>query len=168
MIHTNALVRKLPDTEEHVPTEIGNMSIVQTDQIQNYLTNRGFARTIQFPEPRKRTRLVVQRGLENISMPLNNIALFFTENKIVYAIDQLGKKYITDSNLSVLEQELDDQIFFRANRQYIISINHMKSFRTYERVKLKVDMNPGVLQDQDYIIVSQETAPAFRKWIYAA
>ena len=97
-----------------------------------------------------------------------NIALFYSENKIVYAIDQHGKKYITENNLSELEQELDQSFFFRANRQYIININHLKSFRTYERVKLKVDMNPGVLHEECHIVISQETAPAFKKWIYSA
>jgi hypothetical protein len=26
-------------------------------------------------------------------------------------------------------------------------------------------MNPGALNDQHFIIISQETAPAFKKWI---
>jgi DNA-binding LytR/AlgR family response regulator len=123
---------------------------------------------IPFPEKKKRTRLVVKNGTENISMLLDNIAFFYSENKIVYAIDQAGKKYIVEGSLSALEIELDSSIFFRANRQYIISINHVKSFRTYEKVKLRVNMNPSELNDKYYIIISQETAAAFRKWIYAA
>jgi DNA-binding LytR/AlgR family response regulator len=101
-------------------------------------------------------------------MLLENIVFFYTENKIVFAIDQAGKKYVVNGNLTVLESELDTNIFFRANRQFIINIGHVKSFRTYERVKLKVDMNSDELNNKYFIIVSQETAPAFRKWIYAA
>jgi DNA-binding LytR/AlgR family response regulator len=101
-------------------------------------------------------------------MLLDNIVLFYTENKIVYVIDQSGKKYIVEGTLSSLEHELDNNIFFRANRQYLININHVKSFRTYERVKLRVDMNPGALNDQHFIIISQETAPAFKRWIHTA
>ena len=125
-------------------------------------------RTIHFPERKKRTRLVVKKGADNISIPLENIVFFYTENKIVFAIDQTGKKYVTKGNLSTLELELDNNIFFRANRQYIINIAHIKSFRIYERVRLRVEMNPVELNDHHFIIISQETAPAFRKWIYAA
>jgi DNA-binding LytR/AlgR family response regulator len=58
--------------------------------------------------------------------------------------------------------------FFRANRQYIININHVRSFRVYEKVKVKVDMNPTELNDEYFIIISQETVPEFKKWIYTA
>ena len=133
-----------------------------------YTKEPALVKTIHFPERKKRTRLVVKKGIENIFILLENIVFLYTENKIVFAIDQGGKKYVTKGSLSTFELELDSNIFFRANRQYIINIGYVKSFRTYERVKLRVDMNPVELNDQHFIIISQETAPAFRKWIYAA
>lgn len=168
MVEANSFINKDSDKEILGPIEVRKLGIVQSDKMPNYFGNRSFARMIQFSAPKKRTRLVVKKGLENIAMLLTNIALFYSENKIVYAIDQHGKKYITENNLSELEHELDESSFFRANRQYIININHLKSFRTYERVKLKVDMNPGVLHEECHIVISQETAPAFKKWIYSA
>jgi len=36
---------------------------------------------------KKKTRLLVRKGLENISLRLDEIALFYTENKIVYVVD---------------------------------------------------------------------------------
>ncbi len=111
----------------------------------------------------KKTRLIVKKGLENISLLLEDVVLFFTENKIVYVIDKCGKKYLADKNLSDLEVELDPKTFFRVNRQYIVNINYIRSFKTYERVKLQVELT---LSDLNYfIVVSQETAPVFRKWI---
>jgi DNA-binding LytR/AlgR family response regulator len=138
--------------------------------LSNYFGTRepGLVKTIHFPERKKRTRLVVKKGADSISKSLETLVFFYTENKIVFAVDQDGKKYVTKGSLSILESELDNNIFFRANRQYIINIGHVKSFRTYERVKLRVEMNPVKLNDQHFIIISQETAPAFRKWIYAA
>jgi DNA-binding LytR/AlgR family response regulator len=138
--------------------------------LSNYFYERepGLVKTIHFRERKKRTRLVVKKGIENIFILLDNIVFFYTENKIVFAIDKIGKKYITNENLAILELELDRNIFFRANRQYIINIGHIKSFRTYEKVKLSVEMNPVGLNDQHFIIISQETAPAFKKWIHTA
>ena len=128
----------------------------------------GVVKMIHFPERKKRTRLVVKKGAENIFLLLDNIVLFYTEKKIVYVIDHAGKKYIADETLAALENELDSSTFFRANRQYIININYIRSFRAYEKVKLKVDMNSGELNDQYFIIISEETTPAFKKWIYSA
>lgn len=115
---------------------------------------------------KKKTRLLVRKGLENISLRLDEIALFYTENKIVYVVDHTGRKYLADKNLTDLEEELDDSMFFRANRQYIVNINFVKGFKAYEKVKLLVDLT---LQEINHcIIISQETAPAFRKWMYEA
>jgi DNA-binding LytR/AlgR family response regulator len=116
---------------------------------------------------RMRRRLLVKKGIENIALKVEDIALIFTENKIVFVIDgQTGKKYITDKNLSILEKELDPSIFFRANRKYIISINFIKAFRSFEKVKLQVDLN--IPENGHQIIISQESAKSFKQWINEA
>jgi DNA-binding LytR/AlgR family response regulator len=121
---------------------------------------------INYVDRRKRKRLLVKKGIENISLMLQDIVLFYTENKIVFVIDRFGKKYISEKNLAELEEELDIEMFFRANRQYIINISFIKGFKAYEKVKLQVDLTlPEV---NHLIIISQETAPAFRKWMYEA
>ena len=114
---------------------------------------------------RKKTRLLVQKGMETILLKIGDIVLFYTENKVIYVIDRFEKKYFVYSTLSELENELDPSSFFRANRQYIINIDFIKSFRSYEKVKIKVDMYP---ESKHWIIVSQETAPFFRKWMHDA
>ena len=116
-------------------------------------------------EKKKKTRLLVQKGIENILLRMDDIVLFYTENKVAYVIDRFEKKYMIYDHLSEIEEDLDPLVFFRANRQFIISINFINSFRSYEKVKIKVDMNPA---STHWIIISQETAPLFRKWIYEA
>ncbi|MEO7984205.1 MAG: LytTR family DNA-binding domain-containing protein [Bacteroidota bacterium] len=117
-------------------------------------------------DQKKKNRLVVKRGLEYISLKLDDIVLFYTENKLVYVIDITGKKFIAEKTLGDLEETLDNSQFFRANRQYIININFIKGFKPFERVKLQVDLTVPELHHQ--IIISQETCPQFRKWMYSA
>lgn len=115
---------------------------------------------------KKRTRILVRKGLETVAIKLQDIAMFYTENRVVYVIDKQDHKYLYDKNLSDLESELDPQEFFRVNRQYIVNIDAIKSFKPYERVKLEVKLNT---ENQIHtIIVSQQTAPLFKKWIYDA
>jgi DNA-binding LytR/AlgR family response regulator len=125
-----------------------------------------FAKQPLYSIKKRKTRLLVQKGLENILLKLEDIVLLYTENKVVYVVDRFEKKYLIDSNLLELEEELDPLVFFRANRQYLININFIKSFRAYEKVKIKVDLSLSELNH--CIIISQETAPQFRKWIYEA
>ncbi len=117
-------------------------------------------------EKRKKTRLLVKRGVTNIAKLLDDIAAIYTKNKLVYVIDRDSKKYSIDNSLSELEEELDKSTFFRANRQYIININFVKSFKAYKRVKLLVDINIPKLEYP--VIISQHVAPAFKKWMEEA
>lgn len=141
-------------------------NIIENDNAGYRRTNDLFiANDLPHKDKKKKTRLLVQKGVENILLRMDDIVLFYTENKIVYVIDRFEKKYLIYGHLSEIEQDLDPLAFFRANRQYIIGINFIKSFRAYEKVKIKVDMNP---ESSHWIIISQETAPLFRKWIYEA
>ena len=122
---------------------------------------------IQLAENMKRkTRLIVQKGMENIALKLDDVALIYTESKVVFVIANNERKYIYHKNLSELEQELDKSFFFRANRQCIVNINYIRGFKTFEKVKLQVDLTFNTLPNK--IIVSQETAPQFKKWIHEA
>jgi DNA-binding LytR/AlgR family response regulator len=133
-------------------------------RLEQHFTNTSVLNNfLQHFDQQKKTRLLVKKGLENISLLLEDVVLFFKENKIVYVIDKTGRKYLIDRNLSDLEVELDNRAFFRVNRQYIININYIRSFKAYERVKLQIELT---VTDLNYfIVVSQETAPLFRKWI---
>lgn len=110
-------------------------------------------------------RLLVKKGIENISKPVEELVLFYTENRVVYVIDKTGKKFLVDKNMNELEVELDPSIFFRANRQYIINLNYIKHFKTYEKVKLLLELN--VPEINHVVIISQKSAPEFRSWISA-
>ncbi|MES1221496.1 MAG: LytTR family DNA-binding domain-containing protein [Bacteroidota bacterium] len=108
-------------------------------------------------------RMVVKKGMMNVVLHLDDVVLFYTQNKIVYAIDKEGKKYMCDKNLAELETELSETGFFRANRQYLLNGEYIKGFKQYEKVKLMVDVE---MEDHDHVIVvSQENASGFRRWV---
>lgn len=123
-------------------------------------------RLIQYGSLRKKSRLVVKRGVEYISLRMDDIVLFYTENKLVFVTDVSGKKYIAESNLSDLEELLDSSQFFRVNRQYIVNINFIRGYKSYEKVKLLLELNIPELNH--HIVISQENSSQFRQWMYNA
>lgn len=142
-----------------------NKALQKYQRLQQHFAARqeGLTRLLDQLQPKKRSRLLVKKGVEHVSLPFADIVLFYTEHKLVYVLDRCGKKYVSDKNLAELELELDREQFFRLNRQYIVNIDFIRSFRAYERVKLQVEL---LQQDLPHVlIVSQETAPEFRKWL---
>lgn len=117
-----------------------------------------------YPQPRK--RIWVRKKNENIPLLLEELVYLQAENKIVQAVDKNGYRYMLDKPLSSMEEELSPLSFFRANRQYIININYIKRFRTIEKVKILVTLD--LLIGEHTVIISQESAAAFRKWIQYA
>lgn len=117
-------------------------------------------------ELKRKNRMVVKKGLMHISLRLEDIVLFYTEHKIVFAVDTDGNKYMVDKPLTELETTLDSSLFFRANRQYIININFIHAFKTYDKVKMLLELS--VTELDHTIVISQENCAGFKRWIYNA
>lgn len=113
---------------------------------------------------KKKTRLIVRKGNENVVLKVEDIAFVYRDNTIVVAVDKEEKKYLCDKNLSALEDELDSAYFFRANRKYLLNIRYIRGYKTFEKVKLEVFLS--ISNCNHNIIVSQETAPFFRRWMH--
>jgi DNA-binding LytR/AlgR family response regulator len=119
-----------------------------------------------FPGLKKKSRLIVQKGMEFVPLFIRDVVLIFTENKLTFVVDKEGRKYISDKNLADLSTLLDRERFFRANRQYIVNMEYIKSYRSYGKSKLQVEVT--LSDNRHSIIISQENAPHFRNWISEA
>lgn len=107
--------------------------------------------------------VIARKGLDHIVFKIEDIACFYTSEKLVFLLDKEGQKYLLDESLSQLEKELDPALFFRANRQYLVHIRYIKKFRTYQRLRIQVELAiPGA----HLVLTSQLLTASFRKWIY--
>lgn len=112
---------------------------------------------------KKRSRILVKKGMEYQTVRVEDTGYFFTEHKLVFLVDKENRKYMAEkNNLSELEEELDKNFFYRANRKYIINANYVKRFKPLERSKISVEL---VLPVNEEIIISQENSASFKKWI---
>jgi len=110
----------------------------------------------------KRNRIAVKRGTELRSVKHEDVAYFFTENKIVFLVTKENEKYLVNKRLRDLNEELDNTIFFRVNRKFIINIDHVKKVKQLDRSQLQVEL---LLPLNEPIIISQENAAEFKHWL---
>jgi DNA-binding LytR/AlgR family response regulator len=73
-----------------------------------------------------------------------------------------GETFFTTASLDELETRLDEQRFFRANRQTIVHRDACQSFSAAEYGKLKLQLHP---EPKEPVIVSQKKAAAYRQWL---
>lgn len=118
-------------------------------------------RKMQHREIVYRSRFLVSYRDLLIPVMVENIAYFFSENKLVYLVTRQAERYVVDHTLEELEQELDPRDFFRATRQYIVSAGAIQKIHQVFNGKLKLDLVPPAGE----VIVSREKSSALRKWL---
>ncbi len=109
-----------------------------------------------------RTRFLIATVKDYLTLQVNDTALFYSENKVTYAFDKTGNKYPLDLTLEKLQEQLDPDMFFRANRQIIVSINCIKRVEPYFGGKLILITNPNA---PIQIIISKEKVPRLKQWL---
>lgn len=145
------------------PDKLRN-AIRKYKNLQNYFVNNHSALLDYLNNhDKKKSRILVKRGMEFQAIRVEEVVYFFTEHKLVFLVDKENRKYLAEkSNLSELEEELDKNLFYRANRKYIINANYVKRFKPLDRSKLSVELQLPLGEE---IIISQENSSSFKKWI---
>jgi len=90
------------------------------------------------------------------------IAWFYTANELVYANTTDGRQYVVDFTMEQLENQLDDNQFFRANRQFIINRKEITEVEFYFNARLLVKMKP---ETSERVIISKARTPEFKNWM---
>lgn len=109
-----------------------------------------------------KSRFLIKNGNKLISLPVEDIAYFNASEKMVYVHTTHQQKYIMDYSLDELSKQLNPQLFFQLNRQFIANVHSIKNIHSYFNGKLKVELLPNV---EEEIIVSREKAVDFKQWL---
>lgn len=95
-------------------------------------------------------------------LPVDDICFFYSTNEKVSAHTSDGKQHPVDRSLDALTEELDENQFFRANRQFIIARKAIKDIDLWFGSRLSVNLSLPV---PERIIISKTKTPLFKKWI---
>ena len=107
-------------------------------------------------------RFVLRIGEHMRIVEVPDIAYFYTENKANFIITKDNKRYLADNTLDQLESMLDPKLFFRINRQFIVSYPSIAEMFTYSKARVLLKLNPPSKLDT---IVSTERSAAFKSWL---
>lgn len=97
-----------------------------------------------------------------IPIPVSDFALFLIENGIVYGLTLREEKYVIDETLDVLENKLNNNDFFRANRQFIASRKTIIEVSNYFNGRLLLKTKP---KKEEQILISKARVNIFRQWL---
>jgi len=111
---------------------------------------------------RHKERLLVKRGQQLSYIKTEATAFCYADGKLCFAVDFTGNKHLLESNLSLLEEQLAPNRFYRINRHLLVNIDAVKKVHTWLGGRLKVELQPATSAET---IVSRERVNGFKEWL---
>lgn len=112
-----------------------------------------------------RQRFIVRFNDKILPVKAQDIAYFFSEEKNTILVTFSGNRYIIDSSLDILSEELDPEQFFRISRSCILNMQSIESLVKHFGGRLKVLAHP---KPDFEMTVSRSRVDDFMKWLEGA
>ena len=77
----------------------------------------------------EKNKIIAKRGNTYIPLNIRNIALFYSVDRLIFAIDFTGKKFVIDKCLSEIEETVNTRNFFRVNRSCIVNTDYIIKYK---------------------------------------
>ena len=97
-----------------------------------------------------------------IPVKMDDVAYFYTYAERVTLTTLSGESYPVDKTLEALSQQLSEEKFFRANRQFIISRKAVKDIAVWFGSRLALNLT---VETPERIIISKARVPEFKQWL---
>jgi DNA-binding LytR/AlgR family response regulator len=107
-------------------------------------------------------RLMIRFGDVIKSVEVKDVAYYYTDEKIVFAMFKDGKVYPVDFTLDMLEKRMDPERFFRINRKFLISFDSISRMISYSKSRVKITLVPACDLE---VISSTERSGDFKEWL---
>ncbi len=109
-------------------------------------------------------KLRVRSGNHIIFIDFSEIAYFYSLEKTVYLVKTDSSRVVTDFVLNKLEEELNHEMFFRANRQALVHRQSVVKVIPDVNGKKNLELLPAFL-NKDSLTISRYKAKEFEHWL---
>jgi DNA-binding LytR/AlgR family response regulator len=109
-----------------------------------------------------KARILLKTGDNIKSVEMSEVAYFYAEDDVVFAMLKNKSRSIVDYTLNQLETELDPKQFHRLSRGCIANISAIKKVSKYFNSRLLVELDPPA---EDKVLVSRVNVPEVLRWL---
>ncbi len=109
-----------------------------------------------------KNRFMVKLGETIVSVKVDEINHFISEDGVVLLSTNQHKRYAIDYNLDQIETMVDPNLFFRINRKVIIHLNSIQKVGSYFNSRLKIHTDKI---EEEACIVSRDRVNDFKRWL---
>lgn len=116
----------------------------------------------QFLPKEARKRFLVKHANKLISVEVSDIAYFFSDIGLNFFITKDNRKFLVDYLMDEIEDMLEPEQFYRANRSLIVSFSSIEKMEDYYGNRLILRLKPAFEKEA---LVSREKVLDFKRWM---
>ncbi|MBL0882250.1 MAG: response regulator transcription factor [Chitinophagaceae bacterium] len=109
-------------------------------------------------------RFAVTLGSRLLSIPVGEVAYFYSANKVVFIVKSDGQKLPYAGSLDQLSTSVDPKLFFRVNRNFLITHAAIDRIEIHAGRNVVVHIKPGSGGDS-LVQVSKDRIVEFKCWL---
>ncbi|MBS3914402.1 MAG: response regulator transcription factor [Bacteroidetes bacterium] len=154
-----------PVQKEDLEAALNKFKALNQKSQENYETkmSRLIQELRQSVQPKEyRRRYLVKYQQKFISIDVDDIAYFYSDDKLTFIKTHDDHKYILDYTMDEIEGVADPTTFFRVNRAFIISVKCIDKIQDYFGNRLKLILQPEMDKE---VLVSREKVSDFKVWL---
>jgi DNA-binding LytR/AlgR family response regulator len=129
---------------------------------QPALTPTQIDQLLNFRQPTYKARFVSKLGDHLRHIPVEDIAYFYANDKLVFLVTKDNKEFPLEYTLNELTTMLDPKQFYRVNRTYCMHITALTQVVKQFDGRLKVSCTPPA---KEPIWISRQKAAEFKQWL---
>ncbi|MBR5206514.1 MAG: response regulator transcription factor [Alistipes sp.] len=143
-------LEKLERLKTNEPTEV----VTPTPLIQHNVVTNNLLQT-----------MLVRYKDRIIPISMEEVAYFYTFSERVTLTTHDGVTYPVDKTLESLSQQLSSKLFFRANRQFIVSRRAVKDVSVWFGSRLSLNLH---IEAPERIVIPKARVAEFKQWLSQA
>lgn len=140
-------------------------SIEKFKNLKKQFANPNMETLLQFmgtKEPEYKSRFMITVGTRIKSIETEDIAYFYSEEKLTFMVTKEGQQLPIDFSLDKLTGLLNPKDYFRISRQFIVSFESIQSVHAHIKGKLKLELKPACKFE---VFVSGDRMSDFKEWL---
>ncbi|MEX1189682.1 MAG: LytTR family DNA-binding domain-containing protein [Bacteroidia bacterium] len=141
-------------------TELSN-ALLKWKNIKQELVNWDDLISSIQAEKKYKERILLTKGDRLIPVPVPEILYIHSEDKAVYVMTSDYSRFSIKETLDEMTKQLNPNLFFRANRSFLINREAIQNAHLYFNGKIKLGLKSDSSQE---VIVSRERASDFKEW----
>lgn len=109
-----------------------------------------------------RKRFLVKSGGRLVFINAPQVAYFFSDEGLTFLVTIDNERYLLESSLEELEEQLDPEMYFRINRGMIVSLGCIGKIEPHFNNRLLLELSPAFEQE---VTVSRQRSSEFKNWL---